>query len=60
MGLLWTELFLSKIVKRVFFYTTIGEFNQSMLQTFHEEPKESYILVENRHTMSPLRVLIDC
>ncbi len=25
-----------------------------MLQTFHEDPKESYQLVENRHPMSPL------
>ncbi len=44
-------------VKWVLFYMTIEEFwpKYSMLQTFHEEPKESYQLMENGHQMSPLK-----
>uniref|UniRef100_A0A671NNT5 Lysine-specific demethylase 2A-like n=1 Tax=Sinocyclocheilus anshuiensis TaxID=1608454 RepID=A0A671NNT5_9TELE len=30
---------------------------QSVLQTFHEDPKESYQLVENGHPMSPLKIV---
>ncbi len=42
-------------VKRMFFTLPLRNFNQSMLYTFHEDPKESYQLVENGHLMSPLR-----
>uniref|UniRef100_A0A673I8Y6 [histone H3]-dimethyl-L-lysine(36) demethylase n=1 Tax=Sinocyclocheilus rhinocerous TaxID=307959 RepID=A0A673I8Y6_9TELE len=30
---------------------------QRVLQTFHEDPKESYQLVENGHPMSPLKIV---
>ncbi len=33
-------------------------FKQTMLQTFHEDPKESYKLVENVHPMTPLKKYI--
>jgi len=36
------------------FTQPLRSFNQSMLQTLHEDPKESYQLVENGHPMIPL------
>ncbi len=33
-------------------------FNQSIIQTFHENPKESYQLVENGHPMVPFNIII--
>ncbi len=36
-------------VKRVLFYSPLRNFNQSMLQTLNENPKESYQLVEDGH-----------
>ncbi len=35
------------------FYTTIEKFNQNMYRLFIK-PKESYQLVENGHSMTPL------
>jgi len=39
----------------VCFTQPLRNFNQSMLQTSHEDPKELYQLVENGHPMTPLK-----
>ncbi len=40
------------------FILPLIHFNQSMLWTFHEDPKESCQLVKNGHLMSPLKTTI--
>lgn len=42
-------------VKGCCFILPLENFNQTMLKTFHHDPKESYQLVENGHAMTPLK-----
>ncbi len=39
-------------VKKLYFTLPLRNVNQTMLQTFHEDPKESYQLVQNGHPMT--------
>ncbi len=49
-----TELFLTGC-----FTLPLRHFNQTMLQTFHNDPKESYELEENVHD-DPLKLVLCC